>query len=448
MKPTKPIERLFQENLKDFQASPSPKLWDSIEAQLYNHHQRKRVLPLWWQVASVAAILALFVSIGLFYYNTSVSKNSANTFTFNKRSYTTPLEINVPTYRFSSVHDDLTSLENSIASRFDYEIKAEQRDNIQTNARPTIRMVQTPVAPINPLANPQIFESNITPESVLLLGNRTIASEQQHGNSLKKSIFDDVKDETPFDFDKETKTISSWTIQPNVAPVFMSSLSGGNPIESGLQGETSSNPNMSFGLNIAYAINKRIKVRTGINQVAMGYNTQDVVLSTTSPALRGETGYFKNAGIEQVRLLSASEVARRPVTMTASYSRLNTVNYSSVGSVNHELGFLEIPLEVEYAIINRKLGIHLLGGASTYLVNNNEVFFLADGSSSSLGESENLNNFSFSANFGLGMDYKFSKRFSFNFEPKFLYQINTFQDNGSGFQPYFFGIYSGIQFKF
>lgn len=448
MKPTKPIERLFQENLKDFQASPSPKLWDSIEAQLYHKHQRKRVLPLWWQVASVAAILVLFASIGLFYYNTSGSKSSANAFTFNKRSYSTPLEISVPTYRFSSVHEELTLFENSIASRFDYEIKTEQQDNTQINPRSTIRMAQTPVTPINRLANPQISESDITPQSALLFGNEAITSNQQPRKPLKKSIFNDIEEEASFDFDTETTTAKSWIIQPNIAPVFMSSLSGGNPIESGLQGETSSNPNMSYGLNVAFAINKRIKIRTGVNQVAMGYNTQDVVLSTTSGALRGEAGYPKNPVVEQVRLISASEVARKPVNMATSFSRLNTINYSSVGSVSHELGFLEIPLEVEYAIINRKLGIHLLGGASTYLVNDNEVFFLADGSSSSLGASENLNNFSFSANFGLGMDYKFSKRFSFNFEPKFLYQINTFQDNGSGFQPYFFGIYSGIQFKF
>jgi hypothetical protein len=47
MKSSKPIERLFQEGLKDFQASPSQKVWDGIEEKLTDKKDRRRFIPFW-----------------------------------------------------------------------------------------------------------------------------------------------------------------------------------------------------------------------------------------------------------------------------------------------------------------------------------------------------------------------------------------------------------------
>lgn len=439
MKSSKPIERLFQEGLKDFQASPSPKLWDEIEAKMSEKKKRRRLLPLWWQVASVAAILLIFVSIGAFYKNTGFEKDSS----FSKNFKSNSLEVIPSQYRFSSVNENLSSLERSISSRLAFQIEYQKNNGFTANSKDLNAERET--ALVSNRLESYEMQTNIPLASSVIKAN--ILGNDKRTPSKKKTSLIAAIEEQNLDKSENKTNQNAWAIQPTVAPVFMSSLTGGNPIEPSLQGKTSSNPNMSYGVNIAYAINKKLKIRTGVNQVALGYNTQDVILATTYPAFQAEgANNLKSNFTSDIALVSATR--NRNVFSESNTLRVSNFNYNPVGSINHELSFLEVPLEIEYALVNSKFGVHLLGGASTFLLNNNKVFFIEGGNSSNIGEAENLNNLSFSANLGLGLDYNFSEVLSLNLEPKFMYQINTFQSNSSSFEPYIFGIYSGIKFKF
>jgi hypothetical protein len=65
-----------------------------------------------------------------------------------------------------------------------------------------------------------------------------------------------------------------------------------------------------------------------------------------------------------------------------------------------------------------------------------------------LGEANNLTSVSFSTNVGLGFDYKLSKKFKFNIEPMFKYQLNPYTDSSINFKPYYLGVYTGLSYKF
>ena len=71
-----------------------------------------------------------------------------------------------------------------------------------------------------------------------------------------------------------------------------------------------------------------------------------------------------------------------------------------------------------------------------------------DGFNTYIGEATNINNISYSLNFGLGFDFPLTKKMSFNIDPKFKYQINTFKDTSGNFRPYIIGLYTGINYKF
>ncbi|MEX2349666.1 MAG: outer membrane beta-barrel protein, partial [Flavobacteriaceae bacterium] len=118
------------------------------------------------------------------------------------------------------------------------------------------------------------------------------------------------------------------------------------------------------------------------------------------------------------------------------------------GTMTQQLDYFEIPLELKYALLDSKIGLNLIGGMSTLLLNSNEVSIASDGFSSTIGSANNLNEFSFSTNIGFGLDYKFSKRFIFNLEPMFKYQINPYSDNSVDFKPYYLGVYSGFSYRF
>ena len=120
----------------------------------------------------------------------------------------------------------------------------------------------------------------------------------------------------------------------------------------------------------------------------------------------------------------------------------------SLANLNQDMTFFEIPVELKYRLSDKKVGFSLIGGFSTFFLSDNEVSYEFKGVNTILGEAANLNDVSYSANFGFGLDYKFTKNMSFNLDPTFKYQINTFNNTSGSFKPYFIGVYSGINIKF
>ena len=53
----KKIDLLFQEKLKNLEATPNKKVWNSIASQLKK--KKRRILPIWWYSGGVAAMLVL-----------------------------------------------------------------------------------------------------------------------------------------------------------------------------------------------------------------------------------------------------------------------------------------------------------------------------------------------------------------------------------------------------
>ena len=64
MNDKKHIDRLFQEKLKDFQASPSDAVWENISSKLHHHEKEKKIIPLWLRLSAIAAALLLLVAVG------------------------------------------------------------------------------------------------------------------------------------------------------------------------------------------------------------------------------------------------------------------------------------------------------------------------------------------------------------------------------------------------
>ena len=143
-------------------------------------------------------------------------------------------------------------------------------------------------------------------------------------------------------------------------------------------------------------------------------------------------------------------VLRNAPSADASILSADVENMSEAtqASLNQEMGYIEIPLEMTYKILDKKFGIEVIGGMSTLVLNKNNISLVSNGSEMVIGEANNLNNIHFSSNVGLGFNYNFLKSFQFNFQPVFKYQINTFNSNSGNFKPYIVGLYSGISFSF
>ena len=118
------------------------------------------------------------------------------------------------------------------------------------------------------------------------------------------------------------------------------------------------------------------------------------------------------------------------------------------GSMVQQLGYLEVPMELNYRLLDNKFGINVIGGVSSLFLLDNAVSLESNELVTEMGAANNVNDVSFSTNIGLGLDYKINNALKINLEPMFKYQLNTFNNTSGEFRPYTIGVYSGLRFQF
>ena len=480
MKEKKNIDRLFQEQFRGFEETPDNQVWLNIEAELKKDKKRK-VIPLWLKCSGIAAAFLL----GLFTLNMNqtfhskienrivldakISKDVSN----KKQVY--------PQNSSKKLQKEVQIVSNSKKiSKYKKEIintnfsKSNTKDEKDINPygsskvlvyqkkNPNNAEVFLPKSnlPVNQSAtNERNKNYSINVEKNSITNSNSLANTPNQTTEKKdiKENEDSKKQvstnpETPNELEEilkaksaKKKTVVSnsknkWQISPNVAPVYLNANSGGSPIDEQLSDyEKNSDNSLSFGVGIRDAVSNKIVVRTGINKLVVGYNTSNVLYSTglTANNLRN-IEYFSNNAVKFVN--------------DANYSSLTTtekqIQNTNTGNLNQKMGYYELPMEVSYAVLDKKFGVNLIGGFSTLFLNENSISLVSPQSNIELGEAKNLNQVHFSTNVGLGFKYQFTKSFEINVEPMVKYQLNTFSNNSGDFKPLFIGLYSGISYGF
>lgn len=265
--------------------------------------------------------------------------------------------------------------------------------------------------------------------------------------SNKKSLFDAIKEEQEDKIVTESSSAKKWNISPNIAPVYYNSIGNGSSIDSQFADNNKNGEiNMSYGVQVSYAINKKLKVRSGVNKVDLSYNTKDIgfVPSATGQNLQS----VKYNSIATAIFIS--DIGNRPENISESSDiNRNAIDQTqNIGLLNQSIAYIEVPMEMKYALIDKKFGVNMIGGISTLFLQNNEISIEAGDFETPIGEANNLNKVSFSGNIGLGVDYKLSDHLEINLEPIFKYQFNAFNETANTFKPYYFGVYTGVSIKF
>jgi hypothetical protein len=243
------------------------------------------------------------------------------------------------------------------------------------------------------------------------------------------------------------KPENRWDVAPNFAPVYYSTLGSGSSLDPAFADNSQQGDvNFSYGVQVSYALNERLSVRTGISNVDLSYGTSGIELGTgpVSSALKSV-----NYGGKETVLTAVDEGAISDNDMNGGgFGNITPKATNGEAQIVQSISYYEVPVELKYAVLDNKLGVNLIGGMSTLFLGSNEVSVNAGDFNSTLGEANNLSTVSFSANAGLGFDYKISKKFKFNVEPMFKYQLNPYTDSSVDFKPYYVGVYTGFSYKF
>ena len=312
--------------------------------------------------------------------------------------------------------------------------------NSSTNSDENTKEKITNANSVNPnysIANTTIANT-ILPEGITK--DSTIVAVVEE-NPLEKILKD--KENKDKEEKKITESTQKWKVKPNVAPLFMSATQG-SPIDNQFADNTKSYENtLSVGLGVDYAVSKKLSIRTGINKFDYSYNTNDIVYYADFAS--------KNANsVSNLKTINVASDAKNMIIEDKNISKSQeiAVQTKDDGLLNQKTGYIEVPVEVSYKLLDKKFGIQVITGFSSLFLNENEVSVISSGLTTVVGEANNLNKLHFSTNIGLGFKYSFWKSFEANFEPTFKYQLNTYNANSGGFKPYLIGLYSGISFKF
>lgn len=239
---------------------------------------------------------------------------------------------------------------------------------------------------------------------------------------------------------KEEVLDYKWTIGPIIAPTSYGSLTKGSMLDARLEdnpreGET----NLSYGIRIKNQFAKKSALRFGVNRINLGYNTQNFQVNIIDDIVN----IYQLTGIDP-----ATEIQNGAVPLSPQATAF--FNSNDVVGIQQDISYLEFPLEYEYALINSRFGANLIGGSSLIVLNENSIFAVSEaGERLNVGTSNNLTSLGYTLNLGVGLEYEISKRIQFSVDPIFKMQLNSPENTSvNNFKPYYFGIYSGLSFKF
>lgn len=480
----KELEKLFREELEDHRETPDPKVWNRIRSSL-DKKKRTRVLPLWWRWGAAAAVLAGMLFLINPWENSEMQTPSV-TESGVKQKTIDPEKKDAPDLNKSQV---LPGQPDALAGQEDGETQSgkvfEETGNIvgadsspneptSGNANPSPEPTsiasensdarktrygeqEKELIPIQPDKASELAISETASEKTASENNtifqqvdlekaqETAAVETQEAE--KKSIFEAIEEQDALA--EEPEKGGKWLVGPSVAPVYFDSFGNGSPISPNFVNNTKSGAlNMSYGLQVAYKVSKRISIRSGIHRVDYGYNTEEIGF-TSSPAARPSSLIRTISYSENSRSLvvhSTASGAQEPQQPTAV--DISAPSPARQGQMVQEFGYLEVPVEMQYTLIDKKWGLNLIGGMSSLFLMDNSVSLESSGTITEIGESNNMNSLNFSTNLGLGLFYRLNPRLELNLLPMFKYQLNTFSQTEGSFRPYSVGVYSGLSFRF
>jgi hypothetical protein len=479
MNDKKNIDRLFQERFKDFEAEPNDQVWVNIEASLKEKEKERKIIPFWMQFSGIAAafIFGLFTLNMFFKTNTETKKSivldsktldkkpsqkdsipnkmGKDTNPFNMKNSQQVVITNSKTVR--KHEKEITTLPPSKAT--DDKKKNQNNTNLyfSKNHSP-IKQSSTNKSAINYNSLIAGKNSPINANSFENIENQTLEKKaSQERNESKIAVIESknqpaIIQDAPNELEeilkkkqKEKQTVvynnkNKWQIIPNVAVVYLNPNSGGSAIDPQFsENQKTADNSLSFGIGVNYAVSKKIALRTGINKLSLGYNTNDVVYSAgLSNNNLANINYSSNQLIE----IKNEAALNTLITFEKDLQRTNT------GALNQKMGYYEVPLELSYAISDKKFGVNIIAGISTLFLNQNKISLVSPDTNLKLGEAKNLSQIHFSTNVGLGFKYQLLKSFQINFEPMIKYQLNTYSKDSGNYKPVFIGLYSGISYNF
>lgn len=238
--------------------------------------------------------------------------------------------------------------------------------------------------------------------------------------------------------DRKAATEYKVAISPYTSLLSYGSLARGSSIDDRLvNNPRESISTVGYGLRADIPLSEKTSIRVGIGVAPLRYRTDNFQVSSVNG----------NINIFELSALSAQDINQPGIETTVEAQ--NFFQQNTVVSIEQDISYLEVPVDYQYRLLNKRIGLSINSGLSLFVLTDNSVFATAEsGSTILIGRETDLKDLSIAFNLGLGVHYNFSKNWRFNAEPAFKYQFNPYTNRNTNFRPYYIGIQFGLSHKF
>ena len=456
MKDRHTIDDIFRTGLEAYEPQPPDAVWEGIENRL---GRRKPIAAWWTRAASVAAVLVVVFS-GLWFL------------TLKQKPGTEKELLSVQEEKVERVEQPV--MPAPAESLKPLPVVPAKKDREPTPPEETLATFQP--EPVPSITIETASAEPVSPDYSLTLADIIIpelsgATPAERGlYQLKTDISAFMPDQKPLPLYSGRKE-QRWSLGGQFAPAVYSyrhlTASEGNTdlkkyydqIEEGIF-------TIAGGINLNYRATGRLVIYSGIYYAQMGQNINRVgefILSSmgweTSEIHRKiaekyylvdhSTGTISSSN-ENLKIVHQPEEAFQATSLGRDPYEYRQETLETIDAqILQNYRFLEVPLMAKYRVIDKDIGVNLLGGISTnFLIDNSATLFL-DGNIYSTIVTSDINPMNYSGTLGLGMDYEVLPGLLFNVEPTFKYYLNSFnQKNLIGSHPYSLGIFTGVRYVF
>ena len=225
-----------------------------------------------------------------------------------------------------------------------------------------------------------------------------------------------------------TRVYRKFYIDAFISPTYYGSFTKESVLDRDLDTLTKkSQLKFSYGFGVTYDLTEAISVCIGYSKVNLNYITKNAPIGINMPGADNFSGIRYNANTSNATIFAAS-------------------NGSEKMDITQKISYTEIPIAIKYTFLNKKIGLKSSLGFSYLLLDENKISIKTlNGYTQDIGKTKDLSDTSFSVNVGLEIDYPLFKNTKIFVEPLLNYQIKAF--TGNDFQPYIFGIHTGIRYS-
>ncbi|HJR99669.1 MAG TPA: outer membrane beta-barrel protein [Flavobacterium sp.] len=443
------IEKLFS-SLEDFSKIPPDDLWQGIEEKL-DYPEKKKKFPFWWSVAAT-----LVVGLGLlatFYFNS----NNPNTL------IKVPLENKVVNQLRSIDSIEKDGIKNKmLPNKKILDSRISNSDKPKETSDIKIKEVKTAVATTNHHKKTQTKKENTTiipNQTASVLANQTEnnrlikadkkleketfvqqnAITEQNKKAIEKTTPNpeikenkaaiDLKEnalaaieKAQLTKDKKNAIEDKWSVQVfagvNSSQNLKNQKTLGNTIES--------QRGYNYGVKTNYKLNRRWAVSTGLKISELGQQVANVSYVNSAKNLINISKAPFGASNEKGVLFSNPNYLFIPKRHNDKNTALAAeTTFYQKGDLSQKVQYLEMPMEVSYAILNKgKARVNLNTGGFVGKAISNEVLL----DNNSIGKNSEVNEVIFGTVLSSTLQYEFLKKTRVFVEPGMNYYSQPVQN--------------------